>query len=60
MTERDDLNRLGKAERAAIFGAGEAAQGPTGAAIANALAHAIGVRVRDLPLSKDQIAKALL
>ncbi|MFM7607681.1 MAG: carboxymuconolactone decarboxylase family protein, partial [Alphaproteobacteria bacterium] len=25
MTQRDDLNRLGKAERAAIFGAGEAA-----------------------------------
>jgi CO/xanthine dehydrogenase Mo-binding subunit len=42
------------------LGAGEAAQGPTGAAIANALAHAIGVRVRDLPLTKDQIAKALV
>jgi len=42
------------------LGAGEAAQGPTGAAIANALAQAIGVRVRDLPLSRDQIAKALV
>jgi nicotinate dehydrogenase subunit B len=42
------------------LGAGEAAQGPTGAAIANALAHAAGVRVRNLPLTKDQIAKALL
>jgi nicotinate dehydrogenase subunit B len=42
------------------MGAGEAAQGPTGAAIGNALAQAIGVRVRDLPLSKEQIAKALV
>jgi nicotinate dehydrogenase subunit B len=42
------------------LGAGEAAQGPTGAAIGNALAQVIGVRVRDLPLSKDQIAKALV
>jgi CO/xanthine dehydrogenase Mo-binding subunit len=42
------------------LGAGEAAQGPTGAAIANALAQAIGARVRDLPLTKDQIAKALV
>ncbi len=42
------------------MGAGEAAQGPTGAAIGNALAQAIGVRVRDLPLTKAQIAKALV
>jgi CO/xanthine dehydrogenase Mo-binding subunit len=42
------------------MGAGEAAQGPTGAAIGNALARAIGVRVRDLPLTKDRIAKALV
>ena len=42
------------------LGAGEAAQGPTGAAIGNALAQAIGVRVRDLPLTKDRIAKALV
>jgi CO/xanthine dehydrogenase Mo-binding subunit len=32
-------------------GAGEAAQGPTAAAIANALAAATGVRARDLPLA---------
>jgi CO/xanthine dehydrogenase Mo-binding subunit len=42
------------------MGAGEAAQGPTGAAIGNALAQVIGVRVRDLPLTKDRIAKALV
>ncbi|MBI2245423.1 MAG: xanthine dehydrogenase family protein molybdopterin-binding subunit, partial [Nocardioides sp.] len=32
-------------------GAGEAAQGPTAAAIANAVHRALGVRVRDLPLT---------
>src|SRR5262249_11583945 len=33
------------------LGSGEASQGPTGAAIANALAHATGTRLRDLPFS---------
>jgi CO/xanthine dehydrogenase Mo-binding subunit len=32
-------------------GAGEAAQGPTAAAVANAVAQATGIRVRDLPLT---------
>ena len=32
------------------LGSGEGSQGPTGAAIANAVAHATGVRMRDLPL----------
>jgi nicotinate dehydrogenase subunit B len=40
-------------------GAGEAAQGPTAAAIANAVADAIGVRVRDLPLTADAIIAAI-
>jgi CO/xanthine dehydrogenase Mo-binding subunit len=40
-------------------GAGEAAQGPTAAAIANAVADAIGVRVRDLPLTRDAVLAAL-
>jgi CO/xanthine dehydrogenase Mo-binding subunit len=40
-------------------GAGEAAQGPTGAAIANAVAHALGLRVRDLPLTHERIAAAI-
>jgi CO/xanthine dehydrogenase Mo-binding subunit len=40
-------------------GAGEAAQGPTGAAIANAVADAIGVRVRDLPLTTDAVVRAI-
>ena len=40
-------------------GAGEAAQGPTAGAIANAVAHALGVRVRDLPLTHERIAAAI-
>ena len=40
-------------------GAGEAAQGPATAAIANALAHALGVRVRDLPLTPERIRQAI-
>jgi nicotinate dehydrogenase subunit B len=37
------------------LGAGEAAQGPTAAAIGNAIAHATGVRLRDLPITPDRI-----
>jgi nicotinate dehydrogenase subunit B len=40
-------------------GAGEAAQGPTAAAVANALHNALGVRVRDLPLDAAAIVRAI-
>jgi CO/xanthine dehydrogenase Mo-binding subunit len=40
-------------------GAGEAAQGPTSGAIANAVAAAIGVRVRDLPLTTEAVTTAI-
>jgi nicotinate dehydrogenase subunit B len=40
-------------------GAGEVAQGPTAAAIGNALADAVGVRVRDLPLTPDRVLAAM-
>lgn len=40
-------------------GSGEAAAGPTAAAIGNALADALGVRVRSLPLTPDNIIAAL-
>ena len=40
-------------------GAGEAAQGPTAAAIANAVAHALGVRVRELPLTSERVIAAI-
>ena len=42
------------------LGAGEATQGPATAAIANAVFHAVGVRVRQLPLTPDNLAKAAL
>ncbi len=42
-----------------FVGAGEAAQGPMAAAIGNALANAVGVRLRDLPLTPDRVAAAL-
>ncbi|MGH2872645.1 MAG: molybdopterin cofactor-binding domain-containing protein [Solirubrobacteraceae bacterium] len=41
------------------LGVGEIVQGPTAAAIANALFDAIGVRVRDLPLTRQQILTAI-
>jgi len=41
------------------LGAGEAAHGPACAAIANAVAHATGARIRDLPLSPDRVKAAL-
>ncbi len=41
------------------LGAGEAAQGPTAAAIANAVANATGRRIRDLPLSAERVKQAL-
>jgi CO/xanthine dehydrogenase Mo-binding subunit len=42
-----------------FLGTGEAAQGPTAAAIANALADAAGIRLRDIPLSPDRVMAAL-
>lgn len=41
------------------LGAGEAAQGPTAAAIGNAVFDALGVRVRDLPITAEQIVAAM-
>ena len=41
------------------LGVGETAQGPTAAAIGNALADALGVRVRTLPLTEQQILAAM-
>jgi CO/xanthine dehydrogenase Mo-binding subunit len=41
------------------LGAGEASLGPTVAAIANALFDALGVRVRQLPLTPERIIAAI-
>jgi CO/xanthine dehydrogenase Mo-binding subunit len=40
-------------------GAGEAAHGPVTAAIASAVFDALGVRVRDLPITRDRIIAAM-
>ena len=42
-----------------FLGAGEAAQGTAAAALANAVAHALGIRLRDMPLSPERIRAAL-
>jgi CO/xanthine dehydrogenase Mo-binding subunit len=41
------------------LGAGEASMGPTAAAVGNALVDAIGVRVRDLPITPEAIVAAM-
>jgi CO/xanthine dehydrogenase Mo-binding subunit len=41
------------------LGIGECAQGPTAAAIANAVYHALGVRARSLPLTAEQLIAAM-
>jgi nicotinate dehydrogenase subunit B len=41
------------------LGAGEAAHGPVTAAIANAVFDALGVRVRDLPITRERLISAM-
>lgn len=41
-----------------FLGAGETGQGPAAGAVANAVADAIGKRIRDLPLSRERIKQA--
>jgi len=41
------------------LGSGEGSQGPAAAAIANALAHATGKRLRELPLTPERVKAAL-
>jgi nicotinate dehydrogenase subunit B len=42
------------------LGVGEATAGPTAAAIGNAVSRALGVRMRDLPLTRERIMATLL
>ena len=42
-----------------FLGTGEASQGPTGAALANAIFDATGVRYRELPLTPERILAGL-
>ena len=41
------------------LGVGECTAGPTAAALANALANALGVRMRDLPLTPERLEQAV-
>lgn len=41
------------------LGAGECAHGPTAAAIGNALKQALGIRVKDLPLTRERLMAAI-
>ena len=41
------------------LGLGEAVAGPTAAAIANAVFDAMGIRVRDLPLTRERMMVAI-
>jgi nicotinate dehydrogenase subunit B len=42
------------------LGMGECTMGPTAAAIGNAVAHALGVRIREMPFTRERIAGVLL
>jgi CO/xanthine dehydrogenase Mo-binding subunit len=49
--EVDVIDRPGQP----FLGTGEAGQGPAAAALANAVADALGIRVRDMPLSPEKL-----
>ncbi len=53
-----DVEILNRPDQKSV-GAGEAAAGPTAAAIVNAVYAALGVRVRDLPLTPERVAAAM-
>jgi nicotinate dehydrogenase subunit B len=42
-----------------FLGAGEAAQGPAAGALANAIANAVGVRIRDVPFTRERVKAAI-
>jgi nicotinate dehydrogenase subunit B len=44
----------------APLGTGEISLGPTMAAIGNAVTHALGTRIRDLPYTRERIARQML
>lgn len=52
--------RLINTEMDQPLGAGEIVTGPVTAAIGNAITHALGVRVRDLPFTRDRIFSAIM
>ena len=55
---RVDVQLLSRPDEPSL-GAGEAVQGPAAAAIANAVADALSVRIRDMPITAGRIVAAL-
>jgi len=55
---RIDIELIDRPEEESL-GAGEGMTGPTAAAIGNAIANAMGVRVRDMPLTPERIVAAM-
>ncbi|MET3909757.1 CO/xanthine dehydrogenase Mo-binding subunit [Bradyrhizobium sp. S3.3.6] len=51
----DETGRLGQP----FLGSGEVGQGPAAASIANAIANATGKRLRDLPLRRERVRRAI-
>ncbi|MCA1474213.1 xanthine dehydrogenase family protein molybdopterin-binding subunit [Bradyrhizobium sp. NBAIM08] len=58
-SQRSPLKSISRPDCAST-GVGEASLGPTAAAIANAVARALGIRVRDLPLTRDRLITAMM
>ena len=58
LPESVDVYVIDRPEQA-FLGTGEAAQGPTAAALANAVADATGARIRDLPLTPARVKAAI-
>jgi nicotinate dehydrogenase subunit B len=56
----DRFPQQGRSRRRFYLRISRAAGGPTTAAIGNAAAHALGARIRDLPMTRDRIMAALL
>jgi CO/xanthine dehydrogenase Mo-binding subunit len=49
------ISRLGEP----FLGTGESAQGPAGAALANAVADATGARLREIPFTRQRVRTAV-
>ena len=56
----DIFTEIAHAPNEPALGMGECTFGPTAAAIGNAVKHALGLRIRDMPLTRERIAAAIL
>ena len=56
----DIFTEIAHAPNEPALGMGECTFGPTAAAIGNAVKHALGLRIRDMPLTPERITAAIL